>query len=139
MKITARTAPAAHKTPSDKLTAAQTKGLQGSINYRLKNSDVGIDQSETAGTDITNQTAPRGTSPKAAALYEKFKAAYDPRDFQSAGASLYAFTLKDGQQAWGVQKWDDKSTLMVLFDRTGEIGRGKLNDNGVYDWSVRKS
>jgi hypothetical protein len=139
MKITARTAPAARSIPSEKLTPAQAKGLEGSINYRLRNVDVGIDQSQTAGTDIENTTAPRGTSPKAAALYEKFQAAYDPRDFQSAGAGLYAFTLKNGQQAWGVRKWDDKSTIMVLFDRTGEIGRGKLNDNGVYDWSVRKS
>jgi hypothetical protein len=128
------------------ITAAQVKALGKEINNRLQNSDVGIDQSQTAGSDITNQDAPRGTAPKAAALYEKWLSQYDPRTAQQEGVALYSFNLQDisskqpNTPVWGVMKYDENSGVMVLFDRKGEIGKGKLNDdNQTYTWSAAKS
>jgi hypothetical protein len=139
MKIAAKPTGASHSKPAGNgaFTKAQTRALGAEINKELANSDVGIDQAEVAGTEIRQQTAPRGTQPEAAALYKKWAATADPHNVETAGASLYEFDSAGGK-AWGVMKWDDKSTIMVLFDAKGEMGRGKLNDDNVsYSWSVR--
>jgi hypothetical protein len=145
MKVTAHRPVAAAKPVEKPTTNAQVvRSIGHYVNNQIANNDVGIDQSETAGTDITNQTPPRGTAPKAAELFLKFQKAYDPRTAQQEGAALYAFNLKDidskhpDKPLWGVAKWDENGGFMVLFDRKGEIGRGKLDDNQLYRWAARK-
>jgi hypothetical protein len=129
----AQTTPLAAARPAGGISPAQLGALQKSINTQLENNDTGIDQSGVAASDWNTTKAPAGCPPNVAALFDKWSAGTAPGN----AATLYKFA-EGGHTVWGVRQSNSTGLdNLVLFAGAKEVGSGKINGSGTYDWSAK--